>query len=325
MAKKKLKTLIIGKLSYKMQFTVSCKLSDIPSTDKSVRMIDGADVRRQFGGMAGNVAYGLSVLDGNPFVISQVGKDFDSFYRSHLESQGIQLKLFVDPEKETACFYEILDEEDEKVIIKQENSYRLFAENNLETLIKNDDYANFGSILICTGKAEADVKFISEISKVNNRIPIIYSPDSNIHELTKYRLSNIFEHINMLICTEEELQLIEQRMKQTRDEILKNFPALKYIISLEERTRIVINSSGFKIKVSEGPAEEILSIEHWRDAFRAAIVYGVSIKKPIEETAKIGSALASYAVETRECHKYSPSLEQVTLRSFEVKTIKKES
>ena len=94
---------------------------------------------------------------------------------------------------------------------------------------------------------------------------------------------------------------------------------------MEERTKIVIHSSRFKIKVSEGPAEEVLFTDHWQDAFRAAIVYGVSIKKPIEETAKIGSALASYAVETRENHKYSPSLEQVTLRSFEVKTIKKEN
>lgn len=324
MGNKHLKNLIVGKLSYKMQFSISCKFSDVTSQDNHVRMIDGTDVRRQFGGMAGNVAYGLSILDGNPYIISQVGKDFDSFYRSHLENLGVKLKLFVDSEKETACSYEILDEESEKVYIKQDNSYRLFAENNLETVMENEDYTNFGSVFICTGITEADVKFISEISKLNYRIPIIYSPDSNIHELTKWRLSNILEHINILICTEEELQMIEQRMKQTRDEFLTNFTGLKYIISMEERKKIVIYSLKFKIKVSEGPAEEVLSTEHWQDAFRAAIVYGVSIKKPIEETAKIGSALASYAVETREFHKYSPSLEQVTLRSFEVNSIKKE-
>lgn len=322
--KTNLNTLIIGKLAYKLQFSISSKIADLTNVDKNEIIVDGTDLRRQFAGMAGNIAYGLSILEGNPLVISQVGIDFNSFYRTHLERLGVKLKLFIDPEKETACSYEILDEEAGKIIINQDNSYHFFAEQNLGTLFHEEDYSNFSSVFICTGKIEADVRFITEINKKNNRLPLIYSPDSNIHELTKWRLSNIFDHISILVCTEEELRVIEQRMKQNRDELLSNFNRLKYIISMEERKKTVIYSLNLKIKVSEGPAEEVLFNDHWKDAFRAAIVHGVSIKKPIEEIAKIGSSLASYAVETREYQNYSPSMEEVTLRSYEIKTVKKE-
>ncbi|MFX0125535.1 MAG: PfkB family carbohydrate kinase, partial [Candidatus Hodarchaeota archaeon] len=162
------------------------------------------------------------------------------------------------------------------------------------------------------------------VHDLNKRLPVIYSPDLNIHELTKWRLTQIFDKITILICTEDELRLIEERMKQNCDEILINSKRLKYIVSMIERSRIIIFSKEFKVKVSEGPAEEALSEDFWHDAFRAGLIYGISLKKPIEEAARIGSALASYAVETRENHQYSPSLEQVSLRAFEVKTSKKE-
>jgi adenosine kinase len=314
--------LIIGKLAHRIQFSITGKISDF-SKDIEERSIDGTDTNRQYGGMAGNIAYGLSILGANPIVISQVGRDFDWYYRPHLEKLGINVKVFADPEKETACRYEIHDEVPEKLVIEQDNGYRFFAEKTIDDILEVNDFELINAAFVGTGKAEADIKFISEILKRNSRIPIVYSPDANVKELTKWRFSKIIDQITVLICTENELKNIEQRMKISRDEILSNSKRIKYIISLYERSKIVINSEKAKIKVSEGPAEEVLSNDLWQDAFRAGIVFGVSLRKPIEEAAGIGSALASYAVETRECQTYSPSFEQVSLRSFEVKIIEK--
>ena len=85
-----LNILIIGKLAYKLQFSISSKIADLTNVDKNEIIVDGTDLRRQFAGMAGNIAYGLSILEGNPLVISQVGIDFNSFYRTHLERLGVK-------------------------------------------------------------------------------------------------------------------------------------------------------------------------------------------------------------------------------------------
>ncbi len=316
--------IVIGKLAYRLCFSISGKISDFSTGIEEKWIIDSTDINRQYGGMAGNIAYGLSILGARPIIISQVGRDFDWFYRPHLQKLGVNIKVFSDPEKETACWYEIQDEIAEKLVIQQDNSYRFFAEKAIDDILEVNDIELINAAFVGTGKAEADIKSLSGILKRNSRIPIIYSPDSNVQELTKWQLSNIFDQITLMICSEEELKSIEHRMKLSRDEILSKSNRIKYIISLYERSKIIINSEKTKIKVSEGPAEEVLSNDLWQDAFRAGIVYGVSLKKPIEEAARIGSALASYAVETREYQKYSPSFEQVSLRSFEVNTIKKE-
>ncbi len=322
MAKKE-KILVIGKVEYHLKFSLPEEFSKILPKDEMDNDLSGSDVNRLFGGMAANIAYGLSLLSSQPILVSQVGNDFDWFYRPHMEKIGIEMRLFFDPKRETACFYQITDNHERSLNIQQENCYRFFAERRLEEQLKPVEFQTLDAVFIGTGKVEADTKFISVVYEQNKRLPIIYSPDTNIQELTKWKLSQIFDRITVLVCTEDELKLIEERMKQTCNEILASSQRLKYIVSMIYRSKTVIYSEESKIKVSEGPAEDVLSDESWQDAFRAGIVYGISKKKPIDEAAKIGSALASYAVEKRENQEYSPSLEQVTLRAFEVKTTMK--
>ncbi len=323
MLEKKDKILIIGKVIYHLQFSIPEELSKLNPEEAVDNILTGSDVNRLFGGMAANIVYGLSLLGSQSILVSQVGNDFDWFYRPHLEKIGIDMRLFFDPERETACFYQIKDNQERYLNIQQDNSYRFFAERNIEEQLKPEEFQTLDAVFIGTGKVEADTKFISVVYEQNKRLPIIYSPDTNVQELTKWKLSQIFDKITVLICTEDELRLIEERMKQTCSEILASSKRLKYIVSMIYRSKTVIHSEESKIKVSEGPAEDVISDDSWHDAFRAGIVYGISKKKPIDEAARIGSALASYAVEKRENQEYFPSLEQVTLRAFEVKTTMK--
>ena len=47
------------------------------------------EMRQEFGGCAGNVAYNLRLLDETPFIMATVGRDFDA-YRAWLEQQGLE-------------------------------------------------------------------------------------------------------------------------------------------------------------------------------------------------------------------------------------------
>ena len=46
------------------------------------------NMRREFGGCAGNIAYNLKLLGGNPIPMATVGQDFGP-YRAHFEARGI--------------------------------------------------------------------------------------------------------------------------------------------------------------------------------------------------------------------------------------------
>ena len=49
------------------------------------------EMRREFGGCAGNIAYNLKLLGGNPIPMATVGQDFAA-YREHFNECGISPK-----------------------------------------------------------------------------------------------------------------------------------------------------------------------------------------------------------------------------------------
>ncbi|MCK4849232.1 MAG: hypothetical protein KAT16_09415 [Candidatus Heimdallarchaeota archaeon] len=317
--------IVIGKIANKLKFKLSKDFASIIDMKRSDPFENVGDLKRELGGMASNIVYGLTVLGSTPTLVSQVGRDFDFYYKSYFNKLGVFLELFYDNEKETACSYYLKDEMDHLVILQQNNCYTYFAEQSLKDKLSLNSSSDFSVAFVGTGKVEADVKFLSELQEAKMVFPIIYSLDNNLPEITQWRLSQILDKISVLICEESELQVLEERAKENRNEILKKYPRLKYIISLEHRDRIIIYSQEMKMKVTEAPIDDPDSefSAPWKDAFKAGIIYGISNRQPMSEAAKIAASLASYSVEARGDHNYSPSVEQVNLRAFEVKIVSK--
>ena len=316
--------LIIGKIAHKIVFNLLNEFNAISQSDVNHSMLHAGEARREFDGMALNVAYGLFVLGCTPSLVSLAGGDFEWYFKPYFNQIGVHQRVFVDFNRETACNYHLIDETDKKIIIKQNNCYNYIAEQSLDDNLTGSDLQQFTTAFVGTGKIEADVKFSSFLHQNNSNLPIIYSPDENIKEISKWRLSQLLELISVLICEESELQLLESKAKEKRSDFLNKYPRLKYIVSIENRAKTLIQSKGMKMKVSDGPATDPRPIMDWKDALRAGFIFGIANKKPIGDAAKLASSLASYCVESDGNHHYSPSIEQVQLRAYEVKVVQKE-
>ncbi len=312
--------LVIGKVAYKLKFTI---FSDFKTFTESTTLQAG-EAKREFDGMASNIVYGLTVLGSSPTLTSIVGKDFEWDLKPYFEQLGVKLKLFQDSERETACNFHLMDEKDQYIRVQQNNCYNYLAEQSINVIVPPKLLDQFSVIFVGTGKVEADVKFLNYLHESNKGIPIVYSPDGNIREVSQWRVSQILEKVSIFVCEETELQLLEEKAKVTRSDFFQKYPRLKYIISMVNRSKVIVHAKNMNIKVTEGPITDEISNEGWQDAFRAGLIFGVSKRKPIDETAKLAASLASYFVESQGHHKYSPSVEQVQLRAFEVRTIKKE-
>ncbi len=312
--------LVIGKVANKLHFRVLTDFSALTESD----VHQAGNAYREYDGMASNIVYGLTVLGSSPVLTSIVGKDFEWNLKPYFEQLGVKLKLFHDEERETACNFHLTDNNDNYIALQQDNCYNYLAEYSLENIFPTEVLEKLKVVFVGTGKVEADVKFLNFIHDTNKNIPIVYSPDGNIREISQWRFSQLLETVSIFVCNEEELQILEKKAKESRSDFLIKFPRLKYIISMESRSKVVVYSKNQKIKVTDGPITDEITVNGWQDAFYAGLIYGVSNKNPIEETAKLAASLASYYVESQGHHKYSPSVEQVQLRAFEVRTIKKE-
>src|SRR5690606_30885343 len=72
-------------------------------------------MRREFGGCAGNIAYNLKLLGGDPVPMATVGQDFEA-YREHFEAVGIPLDhVKVIPDLYTAQAFITTDLDDNQI------------------------------------------------------------------------------------------------------------------------------------------------------------------------------------------------------------------
>ena len=86
--------LICGSLAYDTIMVFPDQFKEHILPDK-VHMLNVSfqiqDMRREFGGCAGNIAYSLNLLGETPYPMATVGDDFGP-YRRHFEQQGIPLR-----------------------------------------------------------------------------------------------------------------------------------------------------------------------------------------------------------------------------------------
>jgi adenosine kinase len=317
--------LLIGKIGYQLSFNVSTNFRSLKEFRGPNNLVSSGENHRELGGKVTNIAYGLSVLNNRPSLISIIGNDLDCYYKDYLRDIGDVENIFYDSEKETACDYVLTDENDHTIVLQQNNCYNFFAERSLDELPSLGKLEKYGAVFVGTGKVEADIKFLSYLHQVNKALPIVFSPDKNVLDLLKWRVPQILDKIVTLVCKESELQIIEEKVNENRLSFFEKYPRLKYIIIFEPSDRIIVLSKRMKMKVSHFNIPMELSNDDWEDAFRAGILYGIANKQPIETVMKVACSLASYCLESPGKNSYSPSVEQVQLRAFEINLAKKEN
>ena len=111
-------TLVCGSLAFDtiMVFQDRFKAHILPD---QVHMLNVSftvpEMRRDFGGCAGNIAYNLKLLGGNPLIVGTAGQDFTP-YLDHLEAQELDTRLLrILPDHYTAQAFITTDLDDNQI------------------------------------------------------------------------------------------------------------------------------------------------------------------------------------------------------------------
>ena len=73
------------------------------------------EMRREFGGTAGNIAYNLQLLDGNPLIMATAGEDFGTYAEWLTKNQLNTTHIKIVPETYTAQAYITTDIDDNQI------------------------------------------------------------------------------------------------------------------------------------------------------------------------------------------------------------------
>ena len=284
------KALICGSLAYDtiMVFPDKFKRHILPD---QVHILNVAflvpNMRKEFGGCAGNIAYNLKMLGGSPYPVATVGKDFQP-YEHRFKSLGIPLDFVrTIPEQFTAQAFITTDLDDNQITAFHPGAMNDSYLNTTPGL--RGDYIGLVGPDGAKGmKAHADC-----FAKQN--IPFIFDPGQAMPLFDGPDFLHFVELANWITVNDYESKLLTERTGLSEDALAQKVSA--YIVTRGAKG-CDIYTRGEKISVDAVKISKVADPTGCGDAFRAGLLHGIANQLPIETSVKLASLLGGIKVES---------------------------
>ena len=244
------------------------------------------ELRREFGGCAGNIAYNLKLLGGDPLPMATVGTDFGP-YALWLDSRGIDLRHITAIEGTyTAQAFITTDMDD--------NQITAFHPGAMDAAHANRVDAATG-VTIGTVSPDGRQGMLDHAEQfVEAGIPFIFDPGQGLPQFSGEELVNFIDQATWVCVNDYESELLQERTGMSPHEIAGRVDAL--VVTLGgEGSRIYTESR--RIEVPAAKVHDVVDPTGCGDAFRAGLLYGLMHAMDWETTGRIAALMGAIKIE----------------------------
>lgn len=245
-------------------------------------------MRREFGGCAGNIAYSLKLAGGAPVICAAVGHD-SAGYRERMQTLGIGLDaLKVVPDAYTAQAYIMTDRDDNQI-----TSFHAGAmfQSQLNDVTAVDNIAL--GIVAPDGR---DGMFRHARGFASKQIPFIFDPGQAMPAFSGDEIAELIGMADYLAVNDYEAEMIAQKTGRPIESFAPGLKALIVTLGVQGSR---IYAEGKITNVPAVPAASLVDPTGCGDAFRAGLLYGIAHLWPVEKACKLGSLLGSIKISER--------------------------
>ena len=257
------------------------------------------ELRREYGGCAGNIAYNLKLLGGDPRILATVGKDFGP-YQDWLSTLGICRRLIkVIPESYTAQAYITTDLDDNQITAFHPGAMSFSHENP----IPEDSSLRLG--LISPDGKEGMIQHANTLAE--KEIPFIFDPGQGMPMFNGGELLSLVEQATWVTLNDYEAQLMQDRTGLKAEELASKVEAL---IVTKGSHGSLIYSKGQVIEIP--PAKPVATRDPTGcgDAFRAGLVHGILEGHDWETSGRMASLMGAIKVESPGTQNHAFTLQE---------------
>jgi adenosine kinase len=257
------------------------------------------ELRREYGGCAGNIAYSLNLLGGEPIPMATVGKDFEA-YRRRLQQKGIPDRHVVEmPTLYTAqCF--ITTDQDK-------NQITAFHPGAMEEAHQNKvvDAVNVSLGIVAPDGRDAMLQHSRDFAALG--IPFMFDPGQNLPLFSKDELLTCIDQATWCVMNDYESQLMIKITELTLDDIASQVHAL-IVTRGGEGSRIY--AGGKLIDIPAASIQAAVDPTGCGDAFRAGLLYGLNCGWDWEISGRGASLLGAIKIEHKGTQNHRFTKEQ---------------
>ena len=264
------------------------------------------ELRREFGGCAGNIAYNLKLLGDDPIPMGTVGNDFTS-YATWMDKHHINRRhVHVKDGSYTAQAFITTDMDDNQITAFHPGAMNL----SHETLIK--EAKSISLAIVAPDGRDGMIQHAQQLHEAG--IPFIFDPGQGLPMFDGSDLLNFAKQATYIALNDYEAQLFEDRTGLSPAEIAEHVEAL-IITRGSEGSQIY--TAGKRIDIPCAKAEKLADPTGCGDAYRAGIIHGIMHGKDWETTGRIASLLGAIKIEQHGTQNHTLTSETFAHR-FEV-------
>jgi adenosine kinase len=285
------KALICGSLAFDTIMVFGDRFANHILPDK-IHMLNVSflvpQLRREFGGCAGNIAYNLGLLGDVAYPMATVGRDFGP-YREWMAHSGVPADhvRVIDAELTAQAF--ITTDLDDNQITAFHPGAMQHAHANRVT-----DASDIAIGIVAPDGREGMIQHAAQFAAA--RIPFIFDPGQGLPMFSGEELARFVGQATWVTVNDYEWQLLQQKTGWSVGELTQRVAAL--IVTRGAAGSIIYTRDG-ELAIPSAPAAAVVDPTGCGDAYRAGLIHGLLHGLDWPSTGHIASLLGAIKIESR--------------------------
>jgi adenosine kinase len=285
------RALICGSLAYDTIMVFPDRFAEHILPDK-IHILNVAflvpELRREFGGCAGNIAYNLHLLGDAGYPMATAGRDFDAYAHWMTKAGVPQDYIRIIETEHTAQAFITTDKDDNQITAFHPGAMQLAHVNRVS------EARDIAIGIIAPDGRQGMIEHAAEFAAAG--IPFIFDPGQGLPMFDAADLARFIAQATWVAVNDYEWQLMQQKTGWSVREVLEQVRAL--IVTRGPEGSVIYTPAG-EFTIPCAAPERVVDPTGCGDAYRAGLIHGLIHGLDWELTGRIASLMGALKIEVR--------------------------
>jgi adenosine kinase len=265
------------------------------------------DLRREFGGCAGNIGYSLKMLEGDPLIMATVGEDYQPYAYRLDKLRLSQAHVRQVKDTFTAQAFITTDLDDNQITAFHPGAMNLSHLNHIS------DARDVGLGIVAPDGREGMLQHAREFHEAG--VPFVFDPGQGLPMFSGPELLAFVEMASFIATNDYEAKMLQERTGRSVESLAGKH---KVFVVTQGAHGSLIYAEGRELHIPAVPAHNVVDPTGCGDAYRAGLLYGIAKGLDWEVTGRLASLLGSIKIASRGAQNHHFTRAEIAARYREV-------
>jgi adenosine kinase len=261
------------------------------------------DMRREFGGTAGNIGYNLKLLGEAPLVMATVGEDIDP-YLQRLRKLDIDAGLLKRmPGQFTAQAFITTDLDDNQITAFHPGAMNSSHENHVRREL------GAGIAIIGPDGKQGMQQHARECAELG--VPFVFDPGQGLPMFSGAEVDEFLRAADYVAVNDYEGKMLEEKTGRKLEQLARDVKAL--IVTLGAQGSLIF-AGGKRHEIPSVKPDAVVDPTGCGDAYRAGLLYGIAHGWDWDSIGKLASVMGAIKIAQRGAQNHATGRDEIAAR-----------